>query len=127
MRRHLVAIGNSLGIIIEKPILDLLGMDRDTELEVSTDGQRLILAPVPQEKSRTRSRLKDAQYAQLPEDWQRRGIKLLRPDNPKRPGSKSRARYALYKNGMTGAEAIAAGVLKVDLEWDLKHEFIALA
>lgn len=46
MRKHLSVIGNSLGIIIEKSILELLHIDKDTELELSTDGERLILAPV---------------------------------------------------------------------------------
>ena len=46
MRKHLSAIGNSLGIILEKPILELLHIDKDTELELSTDGVRLILEPV---------------------------------------------------------------------------------
>ena len=46
MRKRLSAIGNSLGIIIEKPILELLHIDKDTELELSTDGARLILEPV---------------------------------------------------------------------------------
>jgi antitoxin component of MazEF toxin-antitoxin module len=46
MRKKLSAIGNSLGIVIEKPILELLKIDRDTEMEVSTDGRRLILEPV---------------------------------------------------------------------------------
>ncbi len=46
MRKHLSAVGNSLGIIIEKPILELLHIDKDTELELSTDGVRLILEPV---------------------------------------------------------------------------------
>ena len=46
MRKKLSAIGNSLGVVIEKPILELLKIDRDTELEVSTDGRRLILEPV---------------------------------------------------------------------------------
>jgi antitoxin component of MazEF toxin-antitoxin module len=43
MRKNLIAIGNSLGIIIEKPILDLLGIDRESQLDMSTDGERLIL------------------------------------------------------------------------------------
>jgi len=43
VRKNLSAIGNSLGIIIEKPILELLGITRDTELEVMTDGTRLIV------------------------------------------------------------------------------------
>lgn len=46
MTKNLVAIGNSLGIIIEKPILDLLKIERDTPLEVKTDGERLIIEPV---------------------------------------------------------------------------------
>ena len=32
------AIGNSAGIIIDKPILDLLGITPETELELKTDG-----------------------------------------------------------------------------------------
>ena len=46
MTKHLVTIGNSLGIIIEKPILDLLRIERDTPLDVRTDGDRLIIEPI---------------------------------------------------------------------------------
>jgi antitoxin component of MazEF toxin-antitoxin module len=46
MRKKLATVGNSLGIIIEKPILSLLNIDRNTELEVRTDGDRLILEPI---------------------------------------------------------------------------------
>ena len=46
MRKKLSAIGNSLGLVIEKPILELLDIDRDTELDMKTDGDRLIIAPV---------------------------------------------------------------------------------
>lgn len=46
MVKKLSAIGNSLGIIIEKPILDLLDIDRTTDLEVKTDGDALIIRPV---------------------------------------------------------------------------------
>jgi antitoxin MazE len=48
MRKNLTVIGNSLGLIIEKPILDLLGFSRDTELEITTDGRRLVIEPVGQ-------------------------------------------------------------------------------
>ena len=51
MTKRLQAIGNSAGIIIDKPILELLGITPETELELSTDGQRLIITPVL-EKSR---------------------------------------------------------------------------
>lgn len=46
MRKRLSAIGNSFGIVIEKPILELLDIDRETELEMRTDGERLIIEPV---------------------------------------------------------------------------------
>jgi antitoxin component of MazEF toxin-antitoxin module len=46
VKKKLSAIGNSLGIIIEKPILDLLDIDRDTDLDMRTDGNRLIIEPV---------------------------------------------------------------------------------
>jgi len=46
MRKKLSAVGNSLGIVIEKPILELLDIDRETELDMRTDGERLIIEPV---------------------------------------------------------------------------------
>lgn len=46
MRKKLSAVGNSFGLVIEKPILELLSIDRDTELEMTTDGHRLIIEPV---------------------------------------------------------------------------------
>jgi antitoxin MazE len=52
MRKRLTAIGNSLGVVIEKPILDLLDIDRDTELEMRTDGKILILEPVRKRRQR---------------------------------------------------------------------------
>lgn len=46
MKKYLTVIGNSLGLIIERPILDLLGITRNTELDMKTDGQRLIIQPI---------------------------------------------------------------------------------
>lgn len=54
MRKNLSAVGNSLGIVIEKPILELLGITRDTELEVTTDGTRLIVEPIREAESKGR-------------------------------------------------------------------------
>jgi len=45
MEKKLTAIGNSLGVIIERPILDLLNIDRDTVLEITTDGVGLFITP----------------------------------------------------------------------------------
>lgn len=46
MRKKLSAVGNSFGVVIEKPILELLKIDRDTEFEMTTDGNRLVLEPI---------------------------------------------------------------------------------
>ena len=57
MIKKLTAIGNSFGIIIERPILDLLRIERDTPLEVRTDGEALIIRPARQDQ---RARVRDA-------------------------------------------------------------------
>ncbi len=46
MTKRLQSVGNSSGVIIDKPILELLGITPDTELDFSTDGERLIITPV---------------------------------------------------------------------------------
>lgn len=46
MQKNLTKIGSSLGIIIDKPILDLLRITATTTLEVSTDGDQLVLKPI---------------------------------------------------------------------------------
>jgi antitoxin MazE len=46
MITKLTAIGKSLGLIIEQPILDRLAIEKDTPLEVTTDGEALIIRPV---------------------------------------------------------------------------------
>jgi len=46
MIKKLSAVGNSLGLIIERPILDLLGITKDTSLEIRTDGKTLIIRPL---------------------------------------------------------------------------------
>ena len=46
MIKTLTKHGNSLALVIEKPALELIGADADTQFDISTDGQVLILAPV---------------------------------------------------------------------------------
>ena len=46
MIKHLTTHGNSLALVIEKGVLDLLGIGRKTSLEITTDGSRLIISPV---------------------------------------------------------------------------------
>jgi len=45
MIKKLSTVGNSLGLIIERPILDLLNITKDTPLEITTDGEALIIRP----------------------------------------------------------------------------------
>ena len=46
MVKKLTKHGNSLALVIDRPILDLLKIDSETALDVSTDGRQLIIAPV---------------------------------------------------------------------------------
>jgi antitoxin MazE len=48
--KKLVVIGSSLGIIIDKPVLELLDIDRDTPLEIRTDGDALIIRPIRKDR-----------------------------------------------------------------------------
>ncbi len=43
--KTLVRHGNSLALVIDRPILDLLGIDDDTPLELATDGNYLVVKP----------------------------------------------------------------------------------
>lgn len=54
MVKHLQAIGNSSGIIIDKPVLELLRITPETELDISTDGDRLIITPIRPDEARKR-------------------------------------------------------------------------
>jgi len=45
MIKTLVKHGNSYAIVIDKPILELLRIEPDTELEITTDGQNLVITP----------------------------------------------------------------------------------
>ena len=46
MIKTLVKHGNSSALVIEKPILSLLGATADSAFEVITDGKSLILTPI---------------------------------------------------------------------------------
>ena len=54
MFKTLTRHGNSLALVIEKPILDLLGAGAQTTFEVTTDGQALVLTPIRDEKARAK-------------------------------------------------------------------------
>lgn len=52
MIKRLTRHGNSLALVVDRAVLDLLKIDADTPLEISTDGQVLIVSPVRDPKRR---------------------------------------------------------------------------
>jgi len=46
MIKTLTRHGNSLALVIDRAVLDLLKIDADTPLDITTDGQVLIVSPV---------------------------------------------------------------------------------
>ena len=52
MVKKLTKHGNSLALVIDRPILELLKIDSETPLDLTTDGHRLIIAPAGQSERR---------------------------------------------------------------------------
>ena len=50
MIKKLIRHGNSLALVIDRAVLDLLEIEADTLLRISTDGRALIISPVPETK-----------------------------------------------------------------------------
>ncbi len=59
--KKLTKHGNSLALVIDRPILDLLRIDSDTPLDISTDGERLVVSPA--KPSPRRKKFEEAQKA----------------------------------------------------------------
>jgi hypothetical protein len=51
-------------------------------------------------------------------------VRILSDGNPKKPGTKSFDRFALYRDGMTVAEALDTCVRPMDLKYDLTHKYV---
>jgi antitoxin component of MazEF toxin-antitoxin module len=54
MVKKLTRHGNSLALVIDRGVLDLLDIDDKTPLDISTDGKLLIISPVKDEKRKKR-------------------------------------------------------------------------
>lgn len=52
MQKKLTRTGNSLALVLDKNLLEHAKIDAETPLEVSTDGEVIIISPV-REKKRT--------------------------------------------------------------------------
>lgn len=46
--------GNSLALVMDKAVLELLNIDEQTPLNISTDGRALVIAPAKQTQRRKR-------------------------------------------------------------------------
>ncbi len=62
MVKKLTRHGNSLALVIDKGVLELLNIDAETPLEISTDGNLLFIAPVrdPRRKKKFSAALEKA-------------------------------------------------------------------
>jgi len=43
MRRKLTRIGSRLALVLDKQLLDRVGIDADTPIDVSTNGQKIVV------------------------------------------------------------------------------------
>jgi antitoxin component of MazEF toxin-antitoxin module len=54
MVKRLTRHGNSYALVIDKPVLELLGIAPETPIEITTDGMALVLSPVRDAKRQAR-------------------------------------------------------------------------
>lgn len=45
MTKKLIRHGNSAAVVLDKALLDLLNVQMDTPLEITTDGKNIIISP----------------------------------------------------------------------------------
>jgi antitoxin MazE len=46
MKKKLTRTGNSVALVLDKPLLEKLGLDETSEVEISTNGDVLVVTPV---------------------------------------------------------------------------------
>lgn len=71
MVKKLTQHGNSAALVIDKAILELLHIQMDTPLELSTDGKSLVISPI-------RDKEQDKRFRAALEAVNRRHAKTLR-------------------------------------------------
>ena len=71
MVKTLTRHGNSLALVIDKPILELLRLDEQTPLSITTDGDKLVI-------SRARGDDEDAEFKAALEKVNRKWGSVLR-------------------------------------------------
>jgi antitoxin MazE len=56
MRKKLTRTGNSLALVLDRELLEATGIDASTSLEVSTDGEVIVVSPARASKRTERLR-----------------------------------------------------------------------
>ncbi|MDX2090924.1 MAG: hypothetical protein SFX73_23900 [Kofleriaceae bacterium] len=56
MRKRLIQVGNSLALVLDKPIRKMIGFAHAREVELSFEGRRIIVDPVEEEDATCKSR-----------------------------------------------------------------------
>jgi antitoxin component of MazEF toxin-antitoxin module len=46
MKKKLTRTGNSVALVLDKPLLEQVGLDENSEVEISTNGDIVVLTPV---------------------------------------------------------------------------------
>ena len=52
MVKKLTKTGNSLAVILDRPLLEYTGIDENTPLEISSDGDVIVISPVREGRAR---------------------------------------------------------------------------
>lgn len=66
MEKSLIKHGNSLALVIDKPILEMLQITPDTKLEITTNGDAILVTPV---RSRSRQARIDKSLKKINEQY----------------------------------------------------------
>lgn len=115
-----------------------LAISQDRSVAAVSAIERLIMRPIdrrtPYEVNISRLERPPGSHRPRPRaEGQRVGsidpsaiIRILATENPKRPGSESYTRFALYQDGMTVQAFLDAGGRRADLVWDTEKGFISL-
>ncbi len=68
MKKKLAKYGNSSALVIDKPILQLLNIDETTELEITTDGESIVITPIKVGKKAVKRVSQDPRMQKIFED-----------------------------------------------------------
>jgi antitoxin MazE len=54
MKKRLTRTGNSVALVLDRPLLEATGLDAESTVEISTDGDVIVLTPVRSKKRTAR-------------------------------------------------------------------------